>query len=110
MTMTATDELAGSLDELIREVPGVATLYRSSSLLANAVDAAVAALRPSAADDPLVVVTEDDDTLAVTVTIGADGGSAGDTCRAVYDAISAYLHGKGRASSVIRVTVALVAE
>jgi len=101
------EELAAELDELVRRIPGVATIYRPASL-AEVVTAARDALRGS--ESALVQVGDADGTLAIALTIGVAGDSAaGATCRAVHDAIADRLGGYGR-DAAITVTVAHVVE
>jgi len=105
MTTTMPDDLARALDGLVRGVPGVKALYRSTSLLGSI----AGALRPADADDSFVLVDDKDEALAVTVTIAA-GVSASITCCAVHDAIVGHLLALGYRDPVVRVTVGQILE
>lgn len=104
---SASQELAASLDELVRGLPGVSALYRSGPLLAKIVAIGSQALR-SDADGPLVRVESGDGAVSVTATIGVAAESATQTCRAVHDAIAAHLLMRGFDGAAIAVTVAHV--
>jgi hypothetical protein len=110
MTITTPGELAAALENLVRHVPGVATIYRSSSLLAGIVAATASALHLSSDDETLLLVDDDDEALTISVTIGTDAESATATCRAVHDTIVDYLSGIGRAPVTVKVTVGHVTE
>ncbi|HEY0261031.1 MAG TPA: hypothetical protein VGC18_14400 [Lacisediminihabitans sp.] len=99
------DNLARTLDDLVRGVPGVKRLYRSASLVADI----ASVLRPAAADELLVLIDGKDETLTIAVTIAAET-SATVTCRTVHDTIADCLLGLGYQDSVVRVTVGQVLE
>ncbi len=99
---------AAALDELVRGVPGVSMLYRSGGVLGRAVAAGKAAVHVSGEAGPYVEFAETADAVKVEVTVGVDADSAAQACRAVHDAIAAWLRARGRGEAVITVTVAQV--
>ena len=104
-------EAGSALDALVRQVPGVASLYRSGPLLAGAVAAARDALVAEGETQPMVSVGERDGRTSVAVTIGVRSDSAAVTCRAVHDAILAWSREQQLDEPpVIAVTVAHVGE
>ncbi len=106
----ASSESVSALDDLVRRVPGVTTLYRSTSVLVGIAAATIAVVHPSAADDSLVLIEENEGAFVVTATIGTEGDSAARICREVHDVISSHLRGTARGEAVIRVTVAYAAD
>lgn len=104
MTTTVPEDLAQTLDDVVRRVLGVRTLYRSTPVVASI----AASLLPARTEHPFVLVG-DDDGLTVTVTIAADAPAVA-TCCAVHDAIVDHLAGAGYEASVVRVTVGHVLE
>ncbi len=109
MTTVPVEEMSAELDELIRQVPGVATLYRSGPLAARVVAAGREAVRADRSE-PMVVVDRDGDRTTVEATIGVDSRSAAETCRAVYDAVSAWSKTAGPTEVAVRITVAQAAD
>ena len=106
MTTTITPkDLERTFDDLVRRVPGVKTLYRSTPPVA----ALAAAVIPSLADEPFVLVHKKKGILTVTFTIAAES-SALVTCCAVHDTIADYLLTLGYHDSVVKVTVGQVLE
>ncbi|HEY0246809.1 MAG TPA: hypothetical protein VGC45_00985 [Gryllotalpicola sp.] len=104
MTTRTVDDPAQELDTVIRNTPGVTALYRSSGLLGQV----IAEGRRALAVEAYARVTESGGKLAVTVTIGTGGDSAVDTCRAVHDTITTWMHKHGHPNTAITVTIAHV--
>lgn len=99
--------LSERLTAVIRAVPGVTTVYRSTPLLAGLV-AATAALAPGGrAQPPLALVDQSSGATIVTVTIGVgDGQAAPEICGSVHDSIADYLSESGAPEPfIIRVTI-----
>jgi hypothetical protein len=107
----STQETALALDALIGSVPGVDVVYRSRSRAAEAVATVRNALSSTDRVEPLALVSEQRDGLAVSVTIGVEpGAGAVETVRAVYGAVQAWLRRQEFDVSGVSVTVAHVAE
>lgn len=107
--MSQTVDLARQLTDLVQAVPGVSTIYRSTSMFVNAIATVAEFVAPDHALPALVLVDEKSDTTIVTAMIGvADGEAAPEMSRKVHDAISAYLDENGVQARVIRVTVGSV--
>ncbi len=100
--------LAEELEQKVREVPGVAAIYRPGTLAA--VVAATRRVLSGSDDGPRIVVENEDGIVTVEMAIGVSGGSsAGATCRAVHDVIANSLLRRGY-EGAITVTVAHVTE
>lgn len=108
MTPSVMRETAAALDEVVRQAPGVSTLYRSGPLIRTVVAAGASALGQTGEDDPRVVVDSQRGRLTVAVTIGVDADSAAGTCRVVRDAIAVWMSSHGHEGAAIAVTVAQV--
>ncbi|MGD8169877.1 hypothetical protein ACEXOS_021910 [Herbiconiux sp. P16] len=106
--------LPEAIRAVVAGVPGVTAVYPTHPAPVAALSHAIASLGPHSAAGP-VAVDAADDGIEVAVTIGVtDRASAAATCRAVYDAVAAYLSTTATAgdeiapASRIRVLVATV--
>lgn len=108
MTMTAHD-LALRLEAAVLATPGVRSVYRAGSLVANLVDAGAVALGARSAADPVVSVGETDDGARVEASIGIEySAPALDTLHAVRIAIEAVLVSAGMQAAGVVITIAYV--
>jgi hypothetical protein len=98
--------LAAAFEAAVRAVPGVTNVFRSGSLVGNAMAAAAEHLGWGEGGAPLVSVALDAEGVSVEVSLGADASSAvGDTVRAVQRAIDEVAHAAGTAVTSCRATV-----
>jgi hypothetical protein len=101
-----TEELAAAVEQ----VPGVDELYPATPVLSAVVNQVVGALTKKPAQPDLVAVTESDDGLRASVSIGiSDDVAATDVCRLVHDTIEQFFVSSGKpAATRIEVTVARI--
>lgn len=108
--MNQTTELAERLTALVRTVPGVSIIYRSTPAITNVVAAVVDSIAPGQRPLALVLVDSTGDHLVVTATIGVvDAEAAPEVCGSVHDAIVDSLMESGFSQPrTVRVTVGSV--
>jgi hypothetical protein len=104
-TAKHTEELAA----VALQVPGVDELYPTAPVL-NAVKQVVGAITQKPTAPEFVTVTESDDGVTASVSIGiSDVEAATEVCRQVYDTIEEYFVASGEpAVASIEVTVARI--
>ena len=107
MTTPPPEDLAAVLEQVIRRVPGVTTLYPPGGWWGTAVRGFGAALGLVAPAQMVSVSRLPDGSLDVSASI-ATGERASDVCRAVYDAVAEHLRGRGYGSGQVHVTVVQV--
>lgn len=99
--------LTQTLTDLVRQVPGVTSVYPSAPVLLATVSKVTQLVTQRDVAPDLVVISEERGELTVAVTIGVDVGmSATQVCREVYDAIAEHLAAGGApepASIAVRV-------
>ena len=103
--------LAAEVESAVRAGPGVTALYRSGSLVSNAIDAG-ARLLGIHEDAPFVRLARvSDDTLQIELAIGVHGAeSSAVTAQRAYDAIEALLVSGQASDADIRLTVVHVGD
>ena len=108
--MSTTTDRTEELATVGGQVPGVDELYPTAPVLTTVVKQVVGALTKKPAQPDLVAVTESDDGLRASVSIGiSDEAAATEVCRRVYDTIDEYFAASsGPAVSSINVTVARI--
>lgn len=98
--------LAAAVEEAARAVPGVAVVYRSGSVLGEALARGIAAVAGAPAAAPAVRIDEEAGRRRVVLSIGVDAAApAADTCRAVRDAVAHLAD-----DAVVQITVAQIVE
>lgn len=110
-------DLIPQIEDVVLATPGVLGLYRTGSVVRNAVGAAVEALagavdRTGAAETPRrIVVGRDGDDLTVDIAIGiaADAGAVA-TTQTVRDAVTGLLAAWGEHTARLRITVVRIAD
>lgn len=107
--MVDTTELATAVEMAVRATPGVDTVYRSGSLVANLAEASAAALGLRDTAAPLISVVDGDAGVRVEASLGVDSAaSAPRTLDAARQAISTLLTARGLRVAAIRLTVVYV--
>jgi hypothetical protein len=92
MTTDAPDDLPSKLTRLLREVPGVHTVYATRAPIPTIVTAVVEMVKNKPVGVHLVTIHESDDRIEVTACIGVSmDESAIDIVRRAHDAIDDYL-------------------
>ncbi|MBC7442725.1 MAG: hypothetical protein H7311_09430 [Ramlibacter sp.] len=101
---------AGLLDDLVRAVPGVDTLYSAAPFVATVIAAAVDAVTGRSSSANSVVIVQRKSGLCVSVKIGiVESFAATEVCRRVHDAIAEQLDRTGEGPvAEIAVTVARI--
>ena len=95
--------LALRLDAVVRQVPGVVTVFAAAPVIVQSVR------ELTAGETPLTVVATDDLGLTITVSIGVDAeAQAPVTARLVSDAVRAALDGQSQGPAEIHVRVSRV--
>lgn len=104
------DDLPTQLTRLLRNTPGVHTVYATKPVVAALVTALVEAVRNDPVGMHLVTVSESEDATDVVASIGvADDESASTVCRRAHDALRSHFVESGReAPRSIRVSVGRV--
>lgn len=109
MTTTIAPELAERIEAAVLAVPGVRSVYRAGSLVANLVEASAVALGVRADTEPVVSVVMDDGGVRVDASIGVEyTAPAVETLREVRTAIESVLSADALRSEAIVVTIAYV--
>jgi hypothetical protein len=109
-TMSTVQNCTEELAAAVEQVPGVDELYPAAGVLTTVLKQAVGALTQKPTQPELVRITESEDGLRASVSIGiSDGAAATDVCRRVYDTIEEYFVASGEpAGTNIEVTVARI--
>jgi hypothetical protein len=109
-TMSTVTHCNEELAAAVEGVSGVDELYPATPVLTSVVNQVVGALTQRPSRPEFVAVTESDDGLRASVSIGiSDGAAATDVCRRVYDTIEEYFVAAGEpAGTKIEVTVARI--
>ncbi len=103
------EELAAAVEATLRSTPGVRSVYRSGSLIANLLRVGAEAIGVRKDDEPIVSVAAAGDAVAVEATLGVDSGArSADILRDVHTAIDALLGARGVRRESITLTVAHV--
>ncbi len=98
-------ELGLRVDAVIRSVPGVVTLFSADPVLVRTARELTAGAREVA----LTQLSEDDDILTVTASVGVDGDEqAPAAARTIADAVRSSLPEADRATAVIHIRVSRV--
>lgn len=102
--------LTSAIEAAVRATPGVRSLYRSGSLISNAIGAGAVALGVQTIDDQtLISVRQGDLGVSVTASIGIDfTRTAADTLRDAHGAIDALLTSHGVLRERITLTIVYV--
>lgn len=111
MSETSSAVLAAEIEAAVRAVVGVEDVYRTGSLVSNAIDAGARLLGARDADGALVRVRTTDAGCHVSVSIGVrSAAGAPGTARAVRAAVSERLAAHGVVDAAVEVTVVHVAD
>lgn len=109
MTTTIAPQLAERIEAAVLATPGVRSVYRAGSLVANLVEASAVALGVRADAEPVVSVVVDDGGVHVEASIGVEYTvPAAATLRDVRAAIESVLSADALRSAGIVVTIAYV--
>jgi hypothetical protein len=108
--MSTTTQHTEQLAAAVGQVPGVDELYPAAPVLTTVMNQVVGALTQKPTLPEFVAVTESDEGLTASVSIGiSDVEAATEVCRQVYDTIEEYFVASGEpAVSSIKVTVARI--
>ena len=105
------NDLGREIEAVALATPGALALYRSGSMLANAVTAAAEQLMRPTEGATRVVVTPSDGVTRVDIAIGVGSGTpAAETAQAVRERVEALLVARGHPNPFIRLTVVHVAD
>lgn len=104
------DDLPTEVTRLLRNVPGVHTVYATKPLISAFFTAAVEALRNDPVGMHLVTANESDEGSEILACIGVTGDeSASTVCRRAHDALRSYFTNRGdMAPRNIRVSIGRV--
>lgn len=109
MTITTSAGLAERIEAAVLSTPGVRSVYRAGSLVANLVEAGAAALGVRSETEPVVSVAVTEAGAHVEASIGVEyTAPAAATLRAVRDAIGSVLSADALPCAGIALTVAYV--
>ena len=108
--MSTTTKRTAELAAVVEQVPGVDEVYPATPVLTAVVNHVVGALTQKPRDPEFVALTETDEGVTASVSIGvADAGAATEVCRKVYDTIEEYFVESGDpAVTAIEVKVARI--
>ncbi len=105
------NDLGTEIEAAALATPGVLALYRTGSMLANAVTAAAEQLMRPASAPTRVVVTTSDGVTRVDIAVGVGAGTpAAETAQAVRERVEALLIARDLPHPFIRLTVVHVAD
>jgi hypothetical protein len=108
--MSTETDCTERLAAAVERVPGVDELYPTASVLATVVNQVVGALTQKPSQPEFVALTESEEGLHASVSIGiSDVAAATDVCRRVYDTIEEFFVESGEpAARKIEVRVARI--
>lgn len=100
------NELAMRIDTALHEVPEVAALFRSGSLVSNAIAIAAETLGMAGASSPVAVTLDDRGAAEVEVSIGVrTSAPLAETLHTVQGVVAAEVEAAGRTLGAARITV-----
>lgn len=109
MATEPTAAIAAEIEAAVRATPGVRSVYRSGSLISNAIGEGAVAIGVKSATESLISVRRGSLGVSVEASIGIDFSSdAAETLRAVHAAIDALLSAQGVVRERITLTIVYV--